>query len=96
MILGGVAKDLDTRIFLAPPYAFWKRGVNENTDGLLRQFFPKNRDLAHVTEYELKEVMAMLNHRFRKMLGYRTSHEVCFDTTTPLTVALASFIQAEP
>ncbi len=86
----GMAKDLDTRIYFAHPYASWERGVNENTNGLLRQFFPKNRDLTHVTEYELKEVMATLNHRPRKTLGYRTPHEVFFDTTTSLTVALTS------
>ncbi|MEO8327988.1 MAG: IS30 family transposase, partial [Nitrospirota bacterium] len=74
----------------AHPYASWERGVNENTNGLIRQFFPKNRDLTHVTEHELKEVMATLNHRPRKTLGYRTPHEVFFDTTTPLTVALTS------
>ncbi|GJL60093.1 MAG: hypothetical protein NPIRA03_29500 [Nitrospirales bacterium] len=82
-----MAKNLDTRISLAHPYASWERGVNENTDGFLRQFFPKNRDLTHVPEHELKEVMAMLNHRSRKTHGYRTPHEIFFDTTTPLTVA---------
>ncbi|MEO8328024.1 MAG: IS30 family transposase [Nitrospirota bacterium] len=86
----GMAKDLDARIYFAHPYASWERGVNENTNGLIRQFFPKNRDLTHVTEHELKEVMATLNHRPRKTLGYRTPHEVFFDTTTPLTVALTS------
>ena len=86
----GMAKDLDARIYFAHPYASWERGVNENTNGLIRQFFPKNRDLTQVTEYELKEVMATLNHRPRKTLGYRTPHEVFFGTTTSLTVALTS------
>ncbi|GJL70241.1 MAG: IS30 family transposase [Nitrospirales bacterium] len=86
----GMAKDLKARIYFAHPYASWERGVNENTYGLIRQFFPKNRDFTHVTKYELKEVMATLNHRPRKTLGYRTPHEVFFDTTTSLTVALTS------
>jgi IS30 family transposase len=86
----GMAKDLDARIYFAHPYASWERGVNENTNGLIRQFFPKNRDLTQVTEYELKAVMATLNHRPRKTLGYRTPHEVFFGTTTSLTVALTS------
>jgi len=86
----GMAKDLDARIYFAHPYASWERGVNENTNGLIRQFFPKNRDLPRVTADELKEVMATLNHRPRKTLGYRTPHEVFFGTTTSLTVALTS------
>ncbi|MCA9420506.1 MAG: IS30 family transposase, partial [Nitrospira sp.] len=57
----GMAKDLNDRIYFAHPYAAWERGVNENTNGLIRQFFPKNRDLTQVTAYELKEVMATLN-----------------------------------
>ncbi len=85
-----MAKDLDARIYFAHPYASWERGVNENTNGLLRQFFPKSRDLTHVTEHELKEVMATLNHRPRKTLGYRPPHEVFFGTTTSLTVELTS------
>jgi len=86
----GMAQDLDARIYFAHPYASWERGVNENTNGLIRQFFPKDRDLTQVTEYELKEVMAMLNHRPRKTLGYRTPHEGFFGTTTSFTVALTS------
>ncbi|MEO8325520.1 MAG: hypothetical protein ABI618_06705 [Nitrospirota bacterium] len=64
--------------------------MNENTNGLIRQYFPKDRDLTHVTEHELKEVMATLNHRPRKTLGYQTPHEVFFHTTTSLTVALTN------
>lgn len=86
----GMAKDLNARIYFAHPYASWERGVNENTNGLIRQFFPKNRDLTQVTGHELKGVMATLNHRPRKTLGYRTPHEVFFGTTTSLTVALTS------
>lgn len=86
----GMAQDLDARIYFAHPYASWERGVNENTNGLIRQYFPKDRDRTHVTEHELKEVMATLNHRPRKTLGYQTPHEVFFHTTTSLTVALTN------
>jgi IS30 family transposase len=86
----GMAHDLDATIYFAHPYASWERGVNENTNGLLRQFFPKNRDLTLVSDHELATVIDRLNHRPRKTLGFYTPHEVFFDTTTSLTVALTS------
>ena len=46
----GIASDLDTRIYFAHPYASWERGLNENTNGLIRQYFPKHRDLTTVTK----------------------------------------------
>jgi len=86
----GMAHDLEAQIYFGHPYASWERGVNENTNGLIRQFFPKDRTLTQVTEAELQSVRDRLNHRPRKTLGYRTPHEVFFDTTTPLTVALTT------
>lgn len=86
----GMASDLDARIYFARPYASWERGLNENTNGLIRQYFPKDRDLTTVTEAELEYVMNKLNHRPRKSLGFRTPHEVFFNTQTSLTVALQS------
>lgn len=86
----GMACDLDARIYFAHPYASWERGLNENTNGLIRQFFPKRRDLTTVTDAEVQEVMNNLNHRPRKSLGFRTPHEVFFNTRTSLTVALQS------
>ena len=86
----GMALALDAAIYFAHPYASWERGVNENTNGLIRQFFAKDRDLTLVSEQELTAVRASLNHRPRKPLGFRTPHEVCFDTTISLTVALTS------
>jgi transposase, IS30 family len=86
----GMARDLDAKIYFAHPYASWERGVNENTNGLIRQFFPKERDLTTVTNEEVEQVMNLLNHRPRKTLGFRTPHEVFFNTRTSLTVALQS------
>ncbi len=86
----GMAQDLDAQIYFAHPYASWERGVNENTNGLIRQWFPKDQDLRKVTEAELQEARDWLNHQPRKTLGYRTPHEVFFDTTTSLIVALTS------
>ena len=84
----GMAADLDARIYFAHPYASWERGLNENTNGLIRQYFPKHRDLTTVTQQEIKQAMDKLNHRPRKSLGFRTPHEVFFNTSTSLTVAL--------
>ena len=86
----GMASDLDARIYFAHPYASWERGLNENTNGLIRQYFPKGRDLTTVTKHEIEQAMDKLNHRPRKSLGYRTPYEVFFNTRTSLTVALAS------
>jgi len=86
----GMASDLETRIYFAHPYASWERGLNENTNGLIRQYFPKDRDLTTVTKHEIEKAMDKLNHRPRKSLGYRTPYEVFFKTRTSLTVALQS------
>ena len=86
----GMASDLETQIYFAHPYSSWERGLNENTNGLIRQYFPKNRDLRTVTKREVEKAMDKLNHRPRKSLGYRTPYEVFFNTKTSLTVALQS------
>ena len=86
----GMASDLEASIYFAHPYASWERGLNENTNGLIRQYFPKDRDLTTVTRYEIEQAMDKLNHRPRKSLGYRTPYEVFFNIKTSLTVALQS------
>jgi IS30 family transposase len=86
----GMASDLEASIYFAHPYASWERGLNENTNGLIRQYFPKDRDLTTVTKHEIEKAMDKLNHRPRKSLGYRTPYEVFFNTKTSLTVALQS------
>lgn len=85
-----MAKDLGVKIYFAHPYASWERGVNENTNGLIRQYFPKGRELTAVTKVEIEHTMNRLNHRPRKTLGFRTPYEVFFNTKTTLTVALGS------
>ncbi len=67
---------LSLQVYFAKPYASWERGTNENTNGLLRRFFPKRTDFLKVTESELANVVNMLNHRPRKCLNYRTAFEV--------------------
>jgi IS30 family transposase len=63
-------------IYFCHPYRSWERGTNENTNGLLRQYFPKKTSLEFVTQAELDRAVARLNTRPRKRLGYRTPAEV--------------------
>jgi IS30 family transposase len=63
-------------VFFADPYAAWQRGTNENTNGLLRQYFPKGSDFNTITDKELAKVVRKLNNRPRKCLDYRTPAEV--------------------
>ncbi|WP_423910483.1 IS30 family transposase [Candidatus Spongiihabitans sp.] len=69
-----MARDLEARIYFAHPYASWQRGLNENTNGLIRQYFPKQRELTTVCNAEIKHARDKLNHRPRKTLGFRTPH----------------------
>ena len=64
------------KIYFAAPYAAWQRGANENTNGLLRQYFPKGTDFRRVKEEQLQKAVNRLNHRPRKCLNYQTPHEV--------------------
>lgn len=73
-----IAAVLQTEIYFAHPYASWERGLNENTNGLIRQYFPKKYDFAKITTQDLLRVTALLNNRPRKTLGYRTPNEVFF------------------
>ena len=70
----GAALGLD--VYFARPYHAWERGTNENTNGLVRQFFPKGLDLRQVTAQQVAAAEHLLNNRPRKCLGYRTPLEV--------------------
>ncbi len=73
---GDIEKNTGLTVYFADPYSAWQRGANENTNGLLRRYFPKGMDFRNVTEKTLAEAVKKLNHRPRKCLGYRTPHEV--------------------
>lgn len=71
-----LAEDLGLDIYFAKPYASWQRGTNENTNGLLRQFFPKGTDFARISRHAVARAERLLNERPRKRLGYRTPAQV--------------------
>jgi IS30 family transposase len=74
-----IAKSLKADFYFAHPYSSWERGTNENMNGLIRQYFPKNCDFRTITEEEIQFAMDRLNNRPRKCLGYRTPNEVFFN-----------------
>jgi IS30 family transposase len=80
-----VAQALQADFFFAHPYAAWERGANENMNGLVRQYIPKNCDFASVTDAELILIMKRLNHRPRKCLDFLSPFEVFFDLSVALT-----------
>lgn len=71
--------------YFADPHAPWQRGTNENTNGLLREYFPKNEDMAKYTHQEISQSIYELNRRPRKCLGWKTPFEVFFDFVLHLT-----------
>lgn len=82
-----IASCLRAKVYFAHPYCSWQRGLNENTNGLLRQFFPKKSSLLKVSPHQVADAVHLLNHRPRKCLGYRTPHEVFYNLPiTPLTL----------
>jgi transposase, IS30 family len=83
-----IAEALVADFYFAHPYASWERGLNENTNGLIRQYFPKGSDFTAITEQDLQRVMDKLNNRPRKCLGMKTPNQVFFGIEPP--VALAS------
>ena len=64
------------KAFFANPYHSWERGTNENTNGLIRDYFPKKTDFTMITDEQIREVESLLNNRPRKRLGWKTPLEV--------------------
>ena len=71
-------------VYFADPYSSWQRGSNENGNGLLREFFPKGKDFAEVTDVELAKALNLINNRPRKCLGWKTAHESFTDALSHL------------
>lgn len=85
-----IAESLGAKVYFAHPHAPYERGTNENTNGLVRQYFPKGMALDNLSNREVSIVEDRLNHRPRKTLGFKTPHEVFFNTRSIMTVALTS------
>ena len=71
-----IAKQWGSEIYFAKPYHSWERGVNENTNGLVRQYVPQQSTFANISPQELQDVENKINARPRKVLGFRTPLEV--------------------
>ncbi len=79
----GVAAELGAGFYFATPYHSWERGLNEHTNGLVRQYLPKGTDLRAVTDAEVKRVQDRTDARPRRALGYRTPAEVLHEARPP-------------
>ena len=71
-----ISKALDTEFYFAQPYHSWERGLNENTNGLIRQYAPKETNFKKVTDQRVAEIQDLLNIRPRKTLGFCTPMEL--------------------
>jgi transposase, IS30 family len=71
-----IATNLDIDYFFARPYHSWERGANENSNGLIRQYFPKKSSFENITDQQIQKVEEKLNNRPRKRFGYETPNYV--------------------
>jgi IS30 family transposase len=72
-------KETKMKVYFAHPRSPWERGTNENTNGLIRQYFPKGTDFRKVTRREIKKVQRSLNGRPRQTLGWKTPKQAMTD-----------------
>jgi transposase, IS30 family len=76
-------KHLHMQLYFADPGSPYQRGTNENTNGLIRQFFPKGTDFRDISHHKVRQVETLLNERPRACLAFRTPAEVFFEETAP-------------
>jgi IS30 family transposase len=85
-----IAKELDLNIYFARPYHSWERGANENTNGLIRQYFKKGSSFDGITQERVQWVQDKLNNRPRKRLNYLTPNEEYNYVVNNVNVAFAT------
>ena len=66
-----IENELNCYMYFADPYCAWQKGTNENLNGLLREFYPKGRNLSRVSPHTLNKNLALINARPKKVLGFR-------------------------
>ncbi len=75
-----ISQELNTEFYFAHPYSSWERGLNENTNGLVRQYLKKGSSFTEITDSQLEAIMLELNNRPRKSLGFLTPNEVFYNS----------------
>jgi len=83
-----ITKKIGTKVYFADPYSSWQRGLNEQINGLVRQYFPKKKKFSTITQQEVFYVAQKLNSRPRKLLGYKTPQEMFFELAKQQSIAL--------
>ena len=82
-----VSQALDTNFYFANPYHSWERGLNEHTNGLIRQYIPKKSEFDNISKEQIVTIAHKLNHRPRKSLNYKTPFEVFMHSFHQILVA---------
>lgn len=82
-----ISKQLEAKGYFAHPYHSWERGLNENTNGLIRQYAPKGADFNLLTDEDIQHIMERLNNRPRKCMNYKTPNEAFFRTKAKFALA---------
>jgi IS30 family transposase len=73
----------DVKVYFCDPHSPWQRGSNENTNGLLRQYFPKGQNLSGYSQAYLNRIALRLNQRPRQTLGFKTPADILHATVAP-------------
>ena len=71
-----ISKSLQCDFYFCDPYSSWQRGLNENINGLIRQYIPKGSSFENISKKQIRQIENRLNHRPRKSLGWKTPYEV--------------------
>lgn len=83
-----ITKNIATKVYFADPYSSWQRGLNEQVNGLVRQYFPKRKKFSTISQQEVDCVAYKLNNRPRKLLNFMTPFEAFFELFKQSNIAL--------